>query len=66
MPALRGVVHKRKPLAMDNHSGHFGLPAEFLIAADGRVVASKYRTHAYDQWSADELLAEAAGVGAPA
>jgi peroxiredoxin len=36
--------------------GRLGLPADFLIAPDGRVVAAKYGAHAYDQWSVDELL----------
>jgi peroxiredoxin len=35
---------------------HLGLPADFLIAPDGRVVAAKYGKHADDQWSVDELL----------
>jgi AraC-like DNA-binding protein len=34
-----------------------GLPADFLIGTDGRVLALKYGTDAYDQWSVDELLA---------
>jgi peroxiredoxin len=38
-------------------SGSFGLPADFLIATDGRLLASKYGVHADDQWSVDELLA---------
>jgi hypothetical protein len=33
-----------------------GLPADFLIDSAGRVIASKYGSHAYDQWSVDELL----------
>jgi len=37
--------------------GALGLPADFLIAADGRVLALKYASHADDQWSVDELLA---------
>jgi len=36
--------------------GRLGLPADLLIAGDGRVVAAKYGEHAYDQWSVDELL----------
>jgi peroxiredoxin len=36
--------------------GPLGLPADFLIAADGKVLASHYGRHAYDQWSVDELL----------
>lgn len=34
-----------------------GLPADFLIAPDGRVLAAKYGSHADDQWPLDELLA---------
>ena len=33
-----------------------GLPADFLIAPDGRVVAALYGRHANDQWSVDDLL----------
>lgn len=40
--------------------GRLGLPADFLIASDGQVLAAKYGTHADDQWSVDELLAHAA------
>ena len=36
--------------------GPFGLPAEFLVAPDGRILAAKYGLHAYDQWSVGELL----------
>lgn len=36
--------------------GVLGLPADFLIATDGRVLACQYGTHADDQWSVDELL----------
>jgi hypothetical protein len=36
--------------------GSLGLPADFLIASDGRVLALKYGRHADDQWSIDELL----------
>lgn len=37
-------------------AGRLGLPADFLIAADGRLAAAKYGEHVYDQWSVDELL----------
>lgn len=33
-----------------------GLPADFLIAPDGRLLAAKYGRHANDQWSVDEML----------
>jgi peroxiredoxin len=36
--------------------GSDGLPGDFLIASDGRVIASKYGEHAYDQWTVDEVL----------
>ena len=36
--------------------GSFGLPADFLIGADGILLACKYGEHAYDQWSVDDLL----------
>lgn len=39
---------------------HLGMPADFLIAPDGAVVARKYGEHADDQWSVDELLRLAA------
>jgi hypothetical protein len=42
------------------HGGRLGLPADFLIAPDGRVIACRYGEHAYDQWPVDELLALAA------
>lgn len=33
-----------------------GLPADFLIAPDGRIIAAKYGVHAYDQWSVQNIL----------
>jgi hypothetical protein len=33
------------------HGGRLGLPADILIARDGRVAAAEYGEHAYDQWS---------------
>jgi hypothetical protein len=50
------VRGKERPPALRPHGGRYGLPAEFLIAADGRVLACKYGRHADDPWSADELL----------
>jgi hypothetical protein len=35
---------------------HLGLPADFLIGPDGRVLAAKYGEYVDDQWSVDELL----------
>lgn len=58
---LRGVVTgllRRDPFPSSRPvGGRLGLPADFLIAPDGRTVASKHGVHAYDQWSVDEILA---------
>jgi peroxiredoxin len=61
---LRGG--KPLPPPQRPHGGRFGLPADFLIAADGTILAAKYGEHAGDQWSVDELLALAAEHTAPA
>lgn len=57
---LRGVfaaLGQRRPYpSLVPHGGRTGLPADFLIASDGRVLASKYGQYVYDQWSVDELL----------
>ena len=53
--AILGMARLRLTLRMTN--GPFGLPAEFLVAPSGRVVAAKYGRSAYDQWTVDELLA---------
>jgi hypothetical protein len=37
-------------------NGTFGLPADFLVAPDGKLIAVKHGKHADDQWSVDELL----------
>jgi hypothetical protein len=52
--SLRGATGKGEE--------HLGLPAEFLISSDGRVLAAKYGTVADDHWSVDELLALARSV----
>src|SRR5262245_10064448 len=62
--SLSTIVRKREPApAADPRGGRLGLPADFLIAGDGRVVAHKYGAHAYDQWSVDELLGHARRAG---
>ena len=55
-PAMfKGNMAKDKPKG-DPEGGPLGLPADFLISPDGKVVASHYGKHAYDQWTVDELL----------
>ena len=58
--AMRGIVHGHFGLRLAG--GPLGLPADFLIAPSGRIIAVKYGAHAYDQWSVDELLTLAKGV----
>jgi peroxiredoxin len=55
---LRAVRRGDRP-APPTHpeGGRLGLPADFLIAPDGRVLAAKHGVHVDDQWSVDELLA---------
>lgn len=57
--AMRGVAHGHLGLRLAG--GPLGLPAEFLIAPSGQIKAAKYGTHAYDQWSVDELIGHAKG-----
>jgi peroxiredoxin len=61
-----GEVIRRKEKAppIVHENGSLGLPGDFLIDSDGRVVASKYGAHAYDQWTVDEVLELAQGHGA--
>jgi peroxiredoxin len=64
MPFVRGFSHdlwkiiRRRQTApsMNPEGGGLGLPADFLIAADGHVLACKYGEYIYDQWSVDQLL----------
>ena len=58
--AVRGVAHGHFGLRLSG--GPMGLPGDFLIAPSGQIKAAKYGTHAYDQWSVDELIALAKGA----
>ena len=63
--ALRNHSTKRGALGpVKPTGGRLGLPADFLIAPDGRITALKYGRHAYDQWTVDELLDHARPVSA--
>lgn len=66
---VRGLVRtareEKLPLG-DHEGGSLGLPGDFLIDSDGRVVASKHGEHAYDQWSVDEILELAKAQRSPA
>jgi hypothetical protein len=64
MPIARAVLHSVQQTIREGrpvppvmpHGGSLGLPADFLIGSDGRVLALKYGRHGDDQWSVDELL----------
>ena len=59
--SMGAIFRGQEPVpALNPHGGRLGLPADFLIASDGQVLACKYGTHAYDQWSVDEILTLAA------
>ncbi|MBC7806460.1 MAG: AhpC/TSA family protein [Akkermansiaceae bacterium] len=55
---VTGAVRVRAATVAEG--GKFGLPADFLVAPDGRLVAVHYGEHADDQWSVNDLLALAA------
>lgn len=59
---VRGLRAKlrHRTLGFNMRGGALGLPADFLIDPSGVVVAAKYGTNTYDQWTVDELLALAA------
>lgn len=57
---LRGVLRKGLGLSLKN--GPLGLPADFLIDDTNIIVAAKYGTHAYDQWSIEELFEKVAAA----
>ena len=61
---IRGMAHGHFGLRLSG--GPLGLPADFLIAPSGQIKAVKYGTHAYDQWSVDELIALAKGAAVQA
>lgn len=65
--ALPNVLRQlpRLPGLPSSAEAALGLPADFLIAPDGKLRACKYGAHADDQWSVDELLALAHDRGAP-
>lgn len=62
LPAVQGLLRHGVSLPERGESP-LGLPADFLIGKDGRVLTCKYGSHAYDQWSVDELLELAKNAG---
>lgn len=56
LPAIKGALKFGIQLPRDQETMN-GLPADFLMDSQGKVIALHYGTHAYDQWTLDELLA---------
>ncbi|MBP2326755.1 hypothetical protein JOF56_007140 [Kibdelosporangium banguiense] len=55
--AIGRTIASGEPLPSGRaRNGRLGLPADFLIAPDGEILAQKRGEHAYDQWTVDELL----------
>jgi hypothetical protein len=55
LSGVRAVARNRPSLPASCQQA-LGLPADFLVAADGHALACRYGVHADDQWSVDELL----------
>ena len=65
LASLWGIVAHRRPAPSANPSGgRLGLPADFLISPDGRILAAHYGQHANDQWPVTDVLALAGQAGA--
>ncbi|SEE68097.1 Peroxiredoxin [Ruania alba] len=63
LAATAGWLKQPPSLPADDGSGHLGLPADFLIAPDARILAVGYGAHADDHWSVDDVLRLAAEAG---
>ncbi|MCV7378948.1 alkyl hydroperoxide reductase [Mycobacterium alsense] len=60
-----GRIRTRRPLTNPHPTGgRLGLPGDFLIGTDGKVLVCKRGRHANDQWTVDEVLAHAYSANA--
>lgn len=65
--SLAGVIRRRHPApSLMPEGGRLGLPADILVASDGRVIAAHYGAHAGDHWEVDEILAHVPASTGPA
>lgn len=55
LPAVKGLFANGAALPGRGESP-LGLPADFLIQSDGKILAAKYGQHADDHWSVDEVI----------
>lgn len=53
---LKDGIHRIKLTAPEKGESPLGLPADFLIAPNGSVVACHYGSYSYDQWGVDDIL----------
>lgn len=54
--SLWDAARRAHPATVRTAGGRFGLPADFLIAPSGRVLAAKYGEHAGDHWSVSDVI----------
>jgi|SRR6185312_4303195 len=59
---LEFLLGKRPLPSFRPEGGSLGLPADFLIGSDGKIIDCHYGRHADDHWSVEELLRIAASV----
>jgi hypothetical protein len=52
------LARDKPPMKGFPENGPFGLPADFLLSPEGKLVAVHYGSHAYDQWSVEDVLAK--------
>ena len=52
---LKGSAVEDKPIG-EPEGGPLGLPADFLISSNGKIIAIHYGRYAYDNWTVDELI----------
>ncbi len=59
------LLRRDRTPSLRPEGGRLGLPADFLIDRDGRVLAAKYGEHVYDQWPVEEILRLARAAVSP-
>ena len=57
LAAIKGTIVRGSKSRSRTESA-LGLPAEFLIAPDGKILALHYGKHASDHWSVDQVIAK--------
>ncbi len=53
--SIKGHLKKNKPKLV-TENGVLGLPADFLISPERKIIKLHYGVHANDQWTIDELI----------